>query len=116
VNIIRDFVGKDLPGKSLLGRGTRFMLAATLGASLLAAAPARAEEAASSQLATVYSGIPHDALYALHIDGKNGLAVGAAGLMLETKDGGASWSKAESGTEFGLFGIAMAGTHKLIVG
>ena len=118
MNIIRDFVGKDLLGKDFLGRGSRVMLAAALGASLLTtpAAPARAEEAASSQLATVYSGIPHDALYAMHIDGKAGLAVGAAGLMLETKDGGATWAKADSGTEFGLFGIAMAGSHKLIVG
>jgi photosystem II stability/assembly factor-like uncharacterized protein len=113
VNIIKDLLGKDL-----LGRGTRVMLAATLGAGLLTAtaAPARAADTVSAQLATVYSGIPHDALYAMHIDGKAGLAVGAAGLMLETSDGGASWTKAESGTEFGLFGIAMAGPHKLIVG
>ena len=34
MNIIRDFVGKDFPGKALLGRGTRAVLAATLGASL----------------------------------------------------------------------------------
>jgi len=40
----------------------------------------------------IRSGIPHDALYALEMDGKWGLAVGNFGLMLETSDGGESWT------------------------
>lgn len=101
-------------------RGTRALLGAafglTLGLSLAGVGPAMAEDAASSQLAVVRQGIPHDALYAMVINGKEGLAVGAAGKLLETKDGGATWAEGASGTEFGLFGIALEGEHKIIVG
>lgn len=102
----------------ILGRGARALLGATLGLGLLAAAgqPALAEEAPGSQLSIVRQGIPHDALYAMSINGKEGLAVGAAGLMLATSDGGATWEKVDSGTEFGLFGIGVAGDHRLVVG
>jgi len=103
------------------GRGARALMAAafglSLGLGLLGTGTAGAEEAAaSSQLAVVRQGIPHDALYAMVINGKDGLAVGAAGKLLETKDGGASWTEGASGTEFGLFGIAVKGDHKIIVG
>lgn len=101
------------------GRGARALLGATLGLGLLVAAtgPALAEEAAaSSQLAVVRSGIPHDAIYAMNINGKNGLAVGAAGALLVTADGGATWTEGASGSEFGLFGIGIAGEHRIIVG
>lgn len=92
-------------------------MACGLGLIVAAVAPAMAaEEAAESQLATVRSGIPHDAIYAMDISGKEGLAVGAAGVLLETKDGGATWTNGVSGTEFGLFGIAINGEHRLIVG
>ncbi|MGE3772140.1 MAG: WD40/YVTN/BNR-like repeat-containing protein [Gammaproteobacteria bacterium] len=101
-----------------VGRGARALLGAAFGLSLglgLVGTVA-AESAASSQLAVVRQGIPHDALYAMVINGKDGLAVGAAGKLLETKDGGASWTEGSSGTEFGLFGIAVKGEHKIIVG
>jgi photosystem II stability/assembly factor-like uncharacterized protein len=102
----------------ILARGARALLGATLGLGLLGGAnmPALAEDSANSQLAIVRQGIPHDALYAMNINGKDGLAIGAAGLMLSTRDGGASWEKVDSGTEFGLFGIAFAGEHRIVVG
>ncbi len=80
------------------------------------ATPALAEDPATSQLAVIRQGIPHDAVYAMSINGKDGLATGAFGLMLETKDGGASWTDVDSGTDFGLFGIALRGAHRLVVG
>jgi photosystem II stability/assembly factor-like uncharacterized protein len=109
VNIIND----------TFGRGARALLGATLGLGLFIAATGAtlAEEgAASSQLAVVRSGIPHDAIYAMNINGKNGMAVGAAGALLITNDGGATWTEGSSGSDFGLFGIAVAGDHRLIVG
>jgi photosystem II stability/assembly factor-like uncharacterized protein len=102
----------------ILGRGARALLGATLGLGLLAgaAAPALAEATANSQLAVVRQGIPHDALYAMNINGKDGLATGAAGLMLKTADGGATWEQVDTGTGFGLFGISISGEHRIVVG
>lgn len=102
----------------ILGRGARALFGATLGLGLLAGAgaPALAEDATNSQLAVVRQGIPHDALYAMTINGKDGLATGAAGLMLRTTDGGASWEQVDTGTGFGLFGISISGEHRIVVG
>ena len=105
--------------KDTFGRGARALLGATLGLGLLVSANGNAvaeEAAASKQLAVVRSGIPHDALYAMVINGKDGMAVGAAGSLLETKDGGATWTSGTSGTDFGLFGIGIQGEHRILVG
>ncbi|MGH8597249.1 MAG: WD40/YVTN/BNR-like repeat-containing protein, partial [Gammaproteobacteria bacterium] len=72
--------------------------------------------AAGEQLAPVYSGIPHDAVYDINISGQSGVAVGAFGVILESKDSGASWVKADSGTEYALLGVAVNGDKRIIVG
>lgn len=64
----------------------------------------------------VYSGIPHDALYDMHIQGDRGVAVGAYGLILESGDSGASWKKREPLTKLALLGVAAGGEHWIIVG
>ena len=98
----------------------RFGTATMLALAIIGLTPFHvlAEDATpgASQLAVVRQGIPHDAIYAMIINGKNGLAAGGFGLMLETKDGGATWTNVDSGTDFGLFGIGIAGDHKIVVG
>ena len=84
--------------------------------TVLAAEAAAPAEAASEQLATVHSGIPHDAIYDMSIVGTQGIAVGAFGQILESKDAGASWATVDTPTQFGLFGVAVNGDHKIIVG
>ncbi len=103
---------------TVLGRGARALIGATVGLGVLfaAAQSVMAEDAAAEQLAVVHNGIPHDAIYAMKINGKEGLASGAFGKLLETKDGGASWAEIESGSELGLFGIVVEGEHRIIVG
>ncbi|MGR8921822.1 MAG: WD40/YVTN/BNR-like repeat-containing protein [Gammaproteobacteria bacterium] len=71
---------------------------------------------ADQAIKVVREGIPHDALYALDMDGENGLAVGAFGLMLETTDGGATWKTLPPKTPLALLGIARAGDRLLVVG
>lgn len=97
------------------------MRAAALAGALvmgLTAGVAQAQEAAaaSEQLATIHVGIPHDAVYDINISGQTGVAVGAFGTILESKDSGASWSKVDSGTEFALLGVAVNGDKRIIVG
>ncbi len=89
--------------------------ALTLAAPLpvLAQAPAAEEK---HQLAPVHTGIPHDAVYAMTIDGQSGIAVGAFGLILHSTDGGASWEALPPPTPMALLGVATAGDHRIIVG
>ena len=107
-----DNLNKLRRGSARLFTGLALIAAASAPLSTFAADAA----APAAQLSSVRKGIPHDALYALNIAGKNGLAAGAAGTILETKDGGGTWNQVESGTKFGLFGIGVAGEHRLICG
>jgi photosystem II stability/assembly factor-like uncharacterized protein len=86
------------------------------GVSAAEDASANAATTGTEQLAAVHTGIPHDAIYDMTITGANGIAVGAFGQILESKDSGASWAVVESPTQFGLFGVTIVGEHRLIVG
>lgn len=99
------------------------MLWAIITATVLCVTTARAAHAedaagavAEPQIEAVHTGIPHDAIYDLNITGSEGLAVGAYGVILHSSDGGGTWAPVESPTELALFGIAVNGEYKLIVG
>lgn len=81
---------------------------------------ARAEETeavtAQQQIGVIRAGIPHDAVYEMAIDGAIGYAVGAYGIILESKDGGMTWEPVPSPTTLALLGIAMQGDQRIIVG
>lgn len=90
-----------MSGRGLLGRITLVGFAAGLAFAPLAVA---VEGRSEPQL--VSHGIAHDMLYALSLEGRNGIAVGDAGLILETSDGGTKWSRqAKPATDRGLFGV-----------
>lgn len=61
---------------------------------------------------------PHDRLYAVAFDGDYGLAVGHAGLMVESSDGGSTWKPlaAQPDRKLALHGIAVAGDRAIAVG
>jgi photosystem II stability/assembly factor-like uncharacterized protein len=103
--------------RSRWNNGLAAALASMIGMWALSSVVAAQEEGAGGeQLAGVYSGIPHDAVYGMVINGTTGYAVGAFGAILETKDSGASWAKMESGTDFALLGLAVNGDKRIIVG
>ncbi len=87
-------------------------------ALLLFTLSANAQQAtdADASIEVIRKGIPHDALFALEMTGEWGMAIGNYGLMIETNDGGLTWNVLPSKTRLGLFGIAHAGEHRLIVG
>src|SRR3546814_9209109 len=60
-----------------------------LAAALVSSAVGAAEPAA--KLSPVMSGTVHQALFSISLDGNTGYATGAAGEILQTGDGGASW-------------------------
>jgi len=61
---------------------------------------------------------PHDRLYAVAFGGDVGVAVGHAGLIMETTDGGKTWSKAaeQPPTKLAMHGIAVVGNRSIAVG
>ena len=71
--------------------------------------------AAAVEPAQVYRGTAHDALYGLCMDGQEGVAVGGAGLVIETADGGQTWSPTEAFTDSALLDISCgAGPHLIV--
>ena len=61
-------------------------------------------------------GEAHMALFDTAFDGSHGLAVGAAGEIVVSEDGGKTWAPQSSGTELGLLGAATRGGHSIAVG
>lgn len=54
----------------------------------------------------VFRGVPHDMLYGLSMEGRNGIAVGDFGLVVESSDGGRTWARqATPPTDQGLFAV-----------
>lgn len=87
--------------------------------SALVALPVGAAEdtpAGEQAIEIIRSGIPHDALFALDMSGSYGIAVGAFGLMLESKDAGASWAVLPPKTPLALLGVKRVGDHTVVVG
>lgn len=64
-----------------------------------------------------HQGTSHDALYDIAFDGARGTAVGNRGVVLESDDGGKTWTHgARPDTELALFGIASNGDRRFAVG
>ncbi len=103
--------------KKYINSGRAGSLFATLLFCLVSLGSAQAQEAsADDAIEVVREGIAHDALYAIEISGESGFAVGAFGLMLETADGGNSWTLVEPKTQLSLLGIARGGDKHVVVG
>jgi len=88
--------------------------AALFGAVLAAACATTAGAQAITPLVT---GTAHQALFAVALDGGQGLAVGAGGQVLATRDGGQSWKPAgQVPTDKALLGVAVNGERAIAVG
>ena len=63
----------------------------------------------------VFGGTAHDALYGMCVDGQQGIAVGSAGLVIESSDGGQSWTPGQSFSESALLDVSCGAGSTLIV-
>ena len=91
-------------GRTRIQERLRSLLPLALAAGLAAASGSLF--AASGEPQLLVRGTAHDMLYGLSIEGQHGVSVGDAGLVMETADGGASWTKQGKGpTDLGLFGV-----------
>ncbi|HZR35682.1 MAG TPA: hypothetical protein VFA75_09930, partial [Nevskia sp.] len=96
--------------------GTRKALAGALaGAGLLLVAGAGL--AAAAPVVPLVSGTAHEALFAVSTFGNAGVAVGAAGAILESGDAGKTWKAVmPAPTPLSLLGVSVRQGHALAVG
>ena len=67
-------------------------------------------------VSTVSQGIRHDALYGLCLQGDEGIAVGDAGVVLKSADGGNSWQRQPAFTRAALLDVNCGAGPQFIVG
>lgn len=84
-------------------------------AALLGLAVMGDGQAAQPEL--VSSGTPHEALFDVAFDGQHGFAVGMPMLLMETVDGGASWTRQHMPNFMGaILGVSTRGQNTVAVG
>lgn len=87
------------------------------GTLLLAALTATSIPVRSAQTPVeVVSGIPHQSLFSIAFDDARGVAVGAVGQILSTRNAGKTWSAEISPSRLGLLGVAIRGQRLIAVG
>ncbi|MDN5873088.1 MAG: YCF48-related protein [Sinobacteraceae bacterium] len=95
-------------------KGRHRLLAALLALPLLALTASSARAVPTPSLVT--HGIQHAALFDVAFDGAQGYAVGAAGQIMHTADGGKTWKTQKSPTPLSLLGVATRGGFAVAVG
>lgn len=102
---------KTRPLSSLL-----FCLPFLIATALVSPRVAADEQKLISEIRT---GIAHSAYFGLSIEGDKGLAVGLAGSILESNDGGVTWSAVEETNvepSLALLAVDLGGDHAIAVG
>lgn len=95
----------------MASRASSQFVAALVGLLAFLATPAFAD------ITLVRSGYPHEALFAVALDGDNGLAVGMPALLLQTKDRGRTWApETIDNGGLALLGVAVHGDRAIAVG
>lgn len=89
-----------------------------LVAAVLAAGLAFSSQAASvrKSVDVLVQGTVHQALFALDFDGPRGIAVGAAGEVQTSADGGKTWKKDKLPTDIALLGVHTDAVRTIAVG
>jgi len=66
---------------------------------------------------TIFHATAHDALYDIAFEGRNGIAVGAFGIVLTSEDGGSTWLRQWTAPDaLALLGVSMRAGKCVIVG
>ncbi|PKQ07881.1 MAG: photosystem II stability/assembly factor-like protein [Alphaproteobacteria bacterium HGW-Alphaproteobacteria-11] len=80
-------------------------------------APGIVAAAAGADPSVRHQGTSHDALFDIAFDGARGIAVGNRGVVLESDDGGKTWTHGpRPNTELALLGVATNGDRRFAVG
>lgn len=87
--------------------------AAALGAFVACTAMAATT---TQKVDILVQGTVHQALYAIDFDGQRGVAVGAAGEVQSTEDGGKTWTKSKLPTEIAMLGVHTDSARTITVG
>lgn len=92
------------------------LLGAMTVASVVTLANTQGAAPADSRNVVLDQSTPHDRLFSLVFDGDKGLAVGEAGLVKTTADGGNTWKRQKAPTDLAIIDVATNGTRSIAVG
>lgn len=87
-----------------------------VGLAVLATCVGLPVRAAETPVELLVSGTAHQALFAMDFDGDRGIAVGAAGEIQTTTDGGKTWTASSVPTELTLLAVHADSTRTIAVG
>lgn len=88
-------------------------LAALVGIAVTCGAPVFAAE---TPVEVLVAGSAHQALFAMDFDGDRGVAVGAAGEVQLSADGGRTWTRGKAPTDLALLGVNSNSARTIAVG
>jgi photosystem II stability/assembly factor-like uncharacterized protein len=97
-------------------RSVRAIAVSLAAPALLVATGSAAATPTVPQVELLGAVSPHRHVFAADMDGDNGVAVGALGTILETIDGGLSWTDASLSAPLALLAVALAGERAVAVG
>lgn len=95
-------------------------VAAVLGTSVLHASDQGhklgVDQASDEDFSVLVQGIGQDRLFAIDFEGSMGIAVGGAGMIKISQDGGATWVSEQAPTTLALLGVSLAKRRAIAVG
>lgn len=89
---------------------------ATISFSIYASVDAQDERNVDERNVVITHATPHDRLFSVIFEADQGVAVGEAGLMMRTEDGGKTWKTDAAPTDLAMIDIASNGTRSIAVG
>jgi len=92
------------------------LLSAALCTGCFTAGAIAADAGSQGMLNVAHQGIVHDALYDVCFLDQSGIAVGVAGVVLATEDGGQSWTNGSAGVPTALLGASCGQSASIVVG
>ncbi|WP_420467499.1 WD40/YVTN/BNR-like repeat-containing protein [Panacagrimonas sp.] len=94
----------------------RVLFAGMLAAAAVVTQAHAAAKSAEGRTQVLSADTPHDRLFSLIFEGDKGIAVGDAGLVKITTDGGQTWTRQEAPTPLAMIDVASNGRRTIAVG
>jgi photosystem II stability/assembly factor-like uncharacterized protein len=102
--------------KSRLIGGICMLLMLAIGDAGVSANPSATGSSKADDISVLWESIAQDRLFDVDVRGDRWVAVGGAGLVLRSEDGGVSWQEEASVSRLSLLGVSFSGERIIAVG